>query len=296
MNNFTQRVLFAVPAAALFLWVTWLGGWAFQLMASVIALFIVFEMARLYSETSTTSSGPSASSSLSASVPPVIIIAGISLSIAAAVFLTLPIPEADSYLVGTTILMMALYAFVGQSKMERWVYTVLSGLYAPVAFRLLIRLRSTDVPVEGFYLLLLLFLAVWGNDVFAYLGGKGFGRHKMAPSVSPGKTWEGFATGFFGAAVGFFLIIWIESIFVQVPMEYASISGRKLSSLWPIIILVSLVGPVGDLLESWLKRKKGVKDSSTILPGHGGFFDRFDAMIPSILALWAYLQLIRTLS
>ena len=292
MNNFTQRVLFAVPAAALFLWVTWLGGWAFQLMASVIAVLIVFEMARLYSGPSV-SSGPSTASASSS--PSIFTIVGISLTIAAAVLLTIPIPQADPYLVGFTLLMMALYAFVDEKKIEPWVYALLSGLYAPVAFRLLIRLRTTDVPTEGFYLLLLLFMAVWGNDVFAYLGGKGFGRHKMAPAVSPGKTWEGFATGFLGAGVGFFLIIWIESISVQVSSEYASISGHTLSSLWPIIILVSLVGPVGDLLESRLKRKKGVKDSSTILPGHGGFFDRFDAMIPSILVVWAYLQLIRTL-
>ena len=292
MNNFAQRVLFAVPAAALFIWVTWLGGWAFQLMASVIALFIVFEMSRLYSgEGSNTGTEDRHQKNPSFAI----FYSTISLLIASSVLFAIPAVSADPYLFGFTIVAMGLYAFVDHKKAEPWIYALLTGLYAPVAFRLMIRLRITEIPQEGFFLLLLLFLAVWGNDVFAYLGGKGFGRHKMAPAVSPGKTWEGFATGFLGAVVGFFFIIWIESISTQAPVEYASISGEKLSSLWPIILLVSLVGPGGDLLESRLKRKKGVKDSSSILPGHGGFFDRFDAMIPSILVVWAYLQLIKSL-
>lgn len=117
------------------------------------------------------------------------------------------------------------------------------------------------VPSE----LLMTFLAVWAADVTAYAVGSSFGRRKIAPRISPGKTWEGTIAGFVaGAAV---VILWNRP-FLAFPA-------------WALPAAV-LIGPIafgGDLLESWVKRRAGVKDSGTLLPGHGGILDRIDSLV-----------------
>ena len=111
----------------------------------------------------------------------------------------------------------------------------------------------------------LLFL-IWASDIGAYAAGKTFGKHKMAPKISPGKTWEGWAGGFVltlavGWAVGFML--------PGLPLAHRLVAAG----------VVAVFAPLGDLAESMLKRSVGVKDSGSILPGHGGLLDRFDAFL-----------------
>jgi phosphatidate cytidylyltransferase len=112
-------------------------------------------------------------------------------------------------------------------------------------------------------------LTVWANDVFAYLVGIAFGRHKMSPRISPHKTWEGFAGGIVGGAT------------------VAALVGRFWAGgdvwLWIAFgLVVALAAVAGDLAESWFKRAAGVKDSGRLLPGHGGLLDRFDAMLGAV--------------
>ena len=124
---------------------------------------------------------------------------------------------------------------------------------------------------------------VWINDTFAYLTGSLVGKHKMTPVLSPGKTWEGFAGGLLLSLLAAWFI-WHLS---------------KISSLWiwlGISLLVSLLGLAGDLFESGLKRTVKVKNTGTLLPGHGGILDRFDSLFfvsPVILLLIILLKLIR---
>ena len=123
----------------------------------------------------------------------------------------------------------------------------------------------------------LLFL-VWASDIGAYIAGKSFGKHKMAPSISPGKTWEGWAGGFLltlviGWAMGYFL--------PDLPLAHRLVAAG----------VVAVFAPLGDLAESMLKRSVGVKDSGTFLPGHGGLLDRFDAFL-LVLPVLALLQLL----
>ena len=136
----------------------------------------------------------------------------------------------------------------------------------------LVRLRDlTDAP-ETFFSsslglgpLLMTVLAVWAADVTGYLVGSLFGRRRIAPRISPGKTWEGTLAGFLAAAA--VVILWSR------PMQ-----GIQ---LWAAVIAIS-IGPAafaGDLLESWVKRRAGVKDSGTLLPGHGGVLDRIDSLL-----------------
>lgn len=168
------------------------------------------------------------------------------------------------------------------NKEHRTLFRLMSSMYctvypsATILSMVLLRNMGPDAAY-GFGLLLVLLFIVWGNDTFAYIGGKSFGHHLMAPYISPKKTWEGFASGFVGAGVGLYLAVTL-----------ASVCALTLLNLWPLILLISLFGPVGDLAASKLKRSAGVKDSSTILPGHGGFLDRFDSLLIAGPVMYLY--------
>ena len=134
--------------------------------------------------------------------------------------------------------------------------------------------HSGFVPRHVF---LLIFL-IWAADTGAYFAGKNFGKHKLAPSISPGKTWEGWA----GGALLTLVVGWVAGHFVP------DISlGHRLVAAG----VVAVFGPLGDLAESMLKRSAGVKDSGTFLPGHGGLLDRFDAFL-LVLPVLALLQVL----
>lgn len=129
---------------------------------------------------------------------------------------------------------------------------------------------------------------VWIADIGAYFSGKAFGKHKLAPSISPGKSWE-------GAIGGWIAVLLIAGASSQVPALQDTFAAQLQQARgWPVLLLVlSLMvaaSVAGDLFESQLKRRAGVKDSSSLLPGHGGVLDRIDALIPVMpLALLATL-------
>ncbi len=120
----------------------------------------------------------------------------------------------------------------------------------------------------GGEMLLYLFSLVWMADIGAYFSGRKFGKHKLAPSISPGKTWEGVAGGLIVN------LIWIITVY-----QFGSAWGFGLATFLVISLAASLVSVVGDLFESILKREAGVKDSGKLLPGHGGVMDRIDSLI-----------------
>jgi phosphatidate cytidylyltransferase len=112
-----------------------------------------------------------------------------------------------------------------------------------------------------------IFLAIWSCDSFAYFIGKSFGKHKMHPNVSPKKSWEGAIAGLLGSVLIFSIL---TSIYIpEIPLVHSLLIG----------ILIGITGQIGDLAESLLKRDVGVKDSSNLLPGHGGILDRFDSVL-----------------
>jgi phosphatidate cytidylyltransferase len=122
------------------------------------------------------------------------------------------------------------------------------------------------------------FILIWANDTGAYLTGMSFGRHNLMERISPKKTWEGFVGGIIIASIAaWFLSDWL---------------GVVDRIHWVIIsLIVSVAGTYGDLIESMLKRSSGVKDSGTILPGHGGFLDRFDSTIISFPIVYLFISL-----
>ncbi len=127
-------------------------------------------------------------------------------------------------------------------------------------------------------LVLVLLATIWIADSAAYFAGKNFGKHKLAPSISPGKTWEGVAGALIGVTI-FGAILYL-------------VLGIKSIAIFPGLWLVTLLGVAGDLFESMIKRQMNLKDSGSLLPGHGGILDRIDGVIPSlpiaILMIYAY--------
>lgn len=133
----------------------------------------------------------------------------------------------------------------------------------------------------GLAFLLSVLLLVWMADVAAYFGGKAFGRRKLAPSISPAKSWEGAISGLVGVCLLAACWLWADASGIG---DQASLYSR-LWQMGPLLGIASLfflvaMSVVGDLLESLVKRSAGVKDSSQLLPGHGGVLDRVDALLP----------------
>ncbi len=123
----------------------------------------------------------------------------------------------------------------------------------------------------------------WCNDTFAYFAGRLFGRHKLYPTVSPNKTWEGFAGGMAGNVLGMFVL---RGFFPGFTVQDCVVLG----------IAGGVVGPAGDLCESMLKRAYGVKDSGKVLPGHGGLLDRLDALSFNAPLVFLYVRVVYGLS
>ena len=166
--------------------------------------------------------------------------------------------------------------------------------YIALPMAMLVTLRE---QIAGAFWLLYLLLVVWAGDIFAYFVGRSLGRHLMAPRISPKKTWEGAAASVAASLlVGSLLFTYalqISSFLVRARLieRRDGLFGLEKPDWLPIVLLtiaVNIAAQVGDLVESLIKRGAGVKDSGTILPGHGGMLDRIDALLFAAPVLWFY--------
>jgi len=158
----------------------------------------------------------------------------------------------------------------------------LAGMTLAVVLVLAAWLALMQLLLQGAATLLSVLLIVWIADTAAYFAGRAFGRRKLAPHISPGKTWAGVA----GAILAVLLAALIVRQFFPVAPLYSNHLFATIGVLATLLILTLLVAlsVIGDLFESLLKRQAGVKDSSQLLPGHGGVLDRVDAMVPLLPA------------
>ena len=145
--------------------------------------------------------------------------------------------------------------------------TVFGPLYTSLLFTSIVLIRNYNPGNTGAFLTFAVMGSIWVNDAMAYLVGVRFGQHKLAPTVSPNKSWEGFWGGICGSII-IWLVIWGTQV---VPISFY---GAVLSG-----IVVGISGVLGDLFESRIKRGAGVKDSGDLIPGHGGLLDRSDSML-----------------
>jgi phosphatidate cytidylyltransferase len=173
--------------------------------------------------------------------------------------------------------------------------TVFGVLYIAVTLALLIPLRSSSV---WNVLILFILFSVWAGDIAAYYVGRAIGRHKLAPIVSPNKTWEGAIASVIASVaaswVTFHFQASLRGLFAPQHSEfYTAVTPADVPLLHVIAIgiLTNVAAQFGDLFESALKRGAGVKDSGTLLPGHGGVLDRIDALLFAVPVVWYYANL-----
>lgn len=170
-------------------------------------------------------------------------------------------------------------------------------IYVALPLFVLVQVRSYP---GGAFLVFYTLVVVWAGDTFAYYAGRAFGRHKLAPTMSPGKTWEGAVASFIGAIIVGVLLFQFDRAVVHffVRIRFAELGDAARAGipkvphpLWVYAVLsagVNVAAQVGDLAESMIKRGAGVKDSGALLPGHGGLLDRIDALLFAAPIVWYY--------
>ena len=137
-----------------------------------------------------------------------------------------------------------------------------------------------DLYYRGGYVIISVFTSIWVCDSAAYYGGTAFGKHKLFPRVSPNKSWEGAIFGF------------VFSILAMITARFIILDFLSWESTVILGVIIGIIGQLGDLIESLFKRDAAVKDSSNIIPGHGGIFDRFDSLLYTAPVIFLYLMYI----
>ena len=200
-------------------------------------------------------------------------------------------------------LLTLIYLFISElylkqkNPIQDWAYTMLSQLYVALPFSMINVLSFQADPLSGqiayhWLLPMSVFIFLWANDTGAYCAGSLFGRHKLFPRVSPGKTWEGSI----GGAVIVLIIAAVISYFAGSDTSLSTLNAQLSMLKWlGLGLVVVFFGTWGDLVESLFKRTLGIKDSGNILPGHGGMLDRFDSSLMAIPAAVIYLYTLQFL-
>ena len=225
------------------------------------------------------------------------------ISTVAGVYLFLAISAINSGFVQTNAVFMPylltiIYLFVSElytknkNAIHDLSYTMLGQMYValPLSMINVLAFRTaTDGNIHFYYLLpLSVFIFLWTNDTGAYCVGSLFGKHKLFPRISPAKSWEGSIGGGVLVLVAAFLVSLLDQ-------SHGNLSGLNTLQWLGLGLVVTVFGTWGDLVESLIKRTLGIKDSGTILPGHGGMLDRFDSSLLAIPASAVYIYTIQTL-
>jgi len=282
MNNLVLRIITALIGAAVIIGSIFWGAWSFAIVFMVIAVFTHYEYIKTIRNTTNKSPKFELVYSLFVGIYFLVIRNTIHLFDYAIFDLI-----ADFWIVLLVGFIIAELFYNRENPFQQIGLNILGIYYIPFAFASFIQMGvAPDLTVNLWIVIGLLFL-VWFNDSFAYFAGRLFGKRKLFERISPKKTWEGFFGGLLmtiGCSIG------LSFLFSELSMM-----GWV---LWSVIVVISAT--LGDLAESLLKRSIHIKDSGSILPGHGGFLDRFDgfaiavpfsALYLEVLAYFNYLNL-----
>ena len=266
MNELTKRIAVGIVGVPLVIYLVFLGGWYFFLLIFIISMVALWEFYNMQKKSQ---------------IQPQIINGMI-----IGILYLLGIQTEKWLIIGSLFIFMLMIIFMfGMFQHHKNVstsigVTVLGVIYIPFFLGTLIYTRSyidynfPQVDFAGFKFIIILMATIWICDTFAYGIGYLLGKHKLYTKVSPNKTIEGALAGLLSAVC---TIIIVKSLQIfPLGWDTAVILG----------LTIGLIGQTGDLVESWFKRDAGVKDSSALLPGHGGMLDRFDSLIflsPAIL-------------
>ena len=261
-RNLALRVASALVLFPLAVWLTWLGGKPFAFLAAAGAAVAAGELILMFGALG--------------------VAEVLGIGVAGVIPLMASVGRSGDLLpgwsglalAGATVVLLATYLFRREplDRIPRSVaIVVLAWLYCGLLVAALVGLRLRF----GMGWVILAFVVTWANDTFAYFAGHLFGRHRMMERISPAKTWEGFAGGVAGSVAGALVTRWLllRSELTPVAAAVIGLGG-------------AVLGPLGDLAESMIKRGAGVKDSSRIIPGHGGLLDRIDALL--FVGPWVY--------
>lgn len=276
-GNGLTRVVVAVFGIPLLLWIFWLGGGPFTALVFVLTLGMVFE----YSNGARKSEfEPFVVTLIAATV----LVQGTTALVALG---EIAHDVAALLLLGTVLLLMLAggllsLRFPGAVAARRFASTTFAAVWIVVPMASIVLIRSLFEPWlmlvssdaaqtlttdAGFTFLMLVFVGIWLTDTGAYLVGRAVGRRKLAPTISPNKSIEG---AFGGLVLGTAAVVAMSvQVLPELPIIHALVLG-------PVI---GILGQIGDLFESHMKRTVGIKDSSAIIPGHGGLLDRFDSLL-----------------
>ena len=206
----------------------------------------------------------------------------------------------SNFIIIVPYLLTIVYLFISELYLKQedpvndWAYTMLSQLYIALPFSMInvLGFELSEDGVSCHYNMLLplcVFIFLWLNDTGAYCSGSLFGKHKLFPRISPGKSWEG--------SIGGGILVMIVAAFIgYYTNENGQISQLSVLGWVGLGLIVVVFGTWGDLVESLFKRTLGIKDSGKIMPGHGGMLDRFDSSLMAIPASVVYLYTLQLLS
>jgi phosphatidate cytidylyltransferase len=251
-----------IPIASL---VVWAGGWWFLAVIMLVSLLAGYEFSQLMSQ---------------GGFAPTTVFIG---AIIGLTVLDAQLPSLDIVQPGLTLILIIsiswqLFHSKDRLPTTNWALTIAGGLYIGWLSANAIRLRALPDP-NGLAWTVLAVVVTWGGDSAAYFVGRSIGRHKLWPRLSPKKTWEGFAAGviaclLIGAVAGHLAMRWVGAI--------GLVHGLAVG------LLAAIFGPLGDLAISMMKRDVSAKDSSQIIPGHGGLLDRTDSLMFIVATTYYY--------
>lgn len=252
-SNLQTRVISAIVLAVVVLALTWAGGVWFRLLAVAIGGAIFFEWATMAAAVS------SARHRLVAGVMLALVLLGLATGVSAGILF-----------LGALAASVLTWIHARAAGEGGWLWVALP--YSAVPATALAFLRGSDTA--GIWAILFLFAVVWATDILAYFVGRAVGGPKLAPSISPGKTWSGAIGGTVAGVVAGLAVVW------------ASGSTTSAAVMAVAALALSVLAQMGDLFESGVKRRFGAKDSGFLIPGHGGVMDRVDGLVAAAVALY----------
>lgn len=253
MSNLQLRVISGIVMAGVFLTAAFLGGWIFAALMALVSLVIWSEWTQI-----AVGEGDDRTNLIG--------LISIVFMFGCLVFLT-----------DTTQIIALLVVFaVSAGTMLSWSggASAVKGIFYAGGFLVsMTLLRNGAVDQSGIFALLFLCASVWATDIGAYFAGRAIGGPKLAPAISPNKTISGAVGGVISAMIGAGLVTMVFGV-------------KNLTIYLLLAAFLSVISQAGDLYESWIKRRAGVKDSGSIIPGHGGAMDRVDGLVFAAISLW----------
>lgn len=253
-----QRIISALVGIPLIIWVSYIGGSLFIAGIGIIILLGLYEYGNMVKNQGY-------------EIPKIALyLSGLLIILGAGV------PEiADSRIIFIIIVVHIFSIVLGKASYEQIAFSFVGIFFFAWTLAHLMLIRET-FP-QGFYYIFLCFIITWSTDTGAYFFGRLFGRHKLSPTISPNKTVEGALGGILFCVL---IVVVLKGYFVNIPFYI----------LLTLTVSASVLGQVGDLLESAVKRWAGVKDSGKLIPGHGGILDRFDSLTLVAPLLYYFLK------